>query len=305
MTRLLTTKEVAELLKINEKKVYTLIQEQGLPASKATGKWLFPEHLVLRWLENATLNVPKKVNLIGDALPLIIIAGSNDLLLDKTMALFRTLHPDYLVCFANVGSMGGVQALRRGACHMATSHLLDPVKQEYNFSYLRGDSAQPPAVVNFCRRQQGLILAKGNPKGIHSLSDLAQPGLTMVNRSLGTGTRLWFDQFVKAAGLDPARISGYANEVSRHWDVALAVFSGLADFGPGIESVASLLGLDFLPVHWERFDLLIGRDVFFERQIQEFLSLLHDDRFVSLAEELTGYDLQHAGQMVYPGQGGQ
>ncbi len=115
----LSTKEVADLIRVNEKMVYSLIAEKGLPATKVTGKWLFPRRLVEQWLENETINYPK----VKDPLPpyhgLLIIAGSNDILLDRTLSLFNGLFPEHMVVFGNLGSMGGIQALRRNLCHMA------------------------------------------------------------------------------------------------------------------------------------------------------------------------------------------
>lgn len=304
MIDLLSTKEVADQLGIHEKKVYKLITEQGLPGTKVTGKWLFPRHLVEQWLENNTINYPGQREYLSKTPALFVVAGSNDVLLDRTLNLFMSSYPEYTAVFGNLGSMGGLRLLRQGLCHLSASHLAQEDLQDFNFSYAAEQLDRMPAVVNFCRRQQGLFLLKGNPRKITGLSDLKENDLRVVNRSLGTGTRLWFDQALKAEGIDPVTLPGYDHEVQRHLDVGLEVLSGRADIGPGIRTVAGLLDLDFLPMHWERFDLIITRERFFDANIQRFLGLLHDDRFKELTSNLTGYDLGLAGQMIHPIQKG-
>ncbi len=299
MDELLTTKELAKFLHINEKKVYTLIEEQGLPATKVTGKWLFPKHLVERWIENNTINYPLK-RAFNIPSSLIVIAGSNDILLDKFLQIFMRKYPNYIVAFANVGSMGGIRALKMGNCHIATSHLLQEDKKEFNFDYIFQEMKQMPAVVNFCLREQGLIVAKGNPKNIKGLEDLISKDVKIVNRPKGTGTRLWFDQELKKIGIDPASIEGYNNEKKTHLEVGIEILTQKADAGPGIRAVASILGLDFIPFHWERFDFIIDRDRFFDQHIQTLLSLLHEEDFRNLLKNFEGYDLKYSGRMVYP-----
>jgi putative molybdopterin biosynthesis protein len=301
---LLNTREVAELLDINEKVVYSLINERGLPATKVTGKWLFPRHLVEQWLENATINYPKVTNPLPPYHGLLIISGSNDILLDKALSFFNGQHPDHMAVFGNTGSMGGIKALRRNLCHMAASHLLQEDEKEYNFGFATEELNQMPAVVNFCKREQGIIIAKGNPKGIAGIADLSKQNINIVNRPLGTGTRLLLDNEMKKAGINGDRIKGYQNELTRHLDVGLEVLAGRADAGPGIRVVAELLDLGFIPLRWERFDLIVLKDRFFEQGIQLFLGLLHSQGFKDLAKSMAGYDLTHAGEMVFPGEAG-
>jgi putative molybdopterin biosynthesis protein len=299
MTKLLSTKEVSRYLGVNEKMVYTLVAEKGLPASKVTGKWLFPQHLVDQWIEANTQNLPASGRADITAEGLLVIAGSNDPLLEQTITLFNATYPEKLAVFGNLGSMGGIRALKQGLCQVATSHLLQKEGDEYNFEFIGNGFVPPPVVVNFCRRLQGLILAKGNPKKIMATQDLARPGLRIVNRKLGTGTRLLFDRELKAAGIDGNRIQGYDREVSRHMEVGLAVLSGEVDAAPGIQPVAALLGLDFIPWRWERYDLLILKDRFFEPAVQQFLGMLHEKQFEKMARHWEGYDLSPSGRMIF------
>jgi excisionase family DNA binding protein len=301
--RLLNTREAAHFLDINEKMVYSLITEKGLPATKVTGKWLFPKHLVEQWLENQTINYPKSSTFLPPYHGLLIIVGSNDILLDKTIALFNQTFSEHVAVFGNVGSRGGLKTLGRGLCHIASSHLLQEDEEEYNFDFafkeLKGNS---PALVNFCRREQGLLVTQGNPKKIQSVSDLGQPGMRISNRPPGTGTRLLLDLELKKAGLKETQIKGYEREFRGHLDVGLEVLAGRTDAAPGIKAVAGLLGLDFISLRWERYDFLISRDRFFERGVQLFLGLLHESQFRELARGLEGYDLDLCGKMVFPQQ---
>ena len=301
MKNLLSTKEVARFLNINEKMVYTLVSDKGLPATKITGKWLFPQHLVEQWIEANTLNYPESNLESLTYQGLLVITGSNDLLLDQTIAYFNTLYNDQVAVFGNLGSMGGLRTLRQNLCHIATSHLLQDDGGEYNFDFAIRELDKMPAVVNFCRREQGLLIQKGNPKKIFAVADLARKGLSIVNRSLATGTRLLLDNQLNKAGIKGEKIKGYTHEVSRHLDVGLEILAGRADAGPCIRAVAGLLELDFIPLRWERYDLMIAKDRFFDSDIQRFLGLLHEKDFREIAERLQGYDLSLSGKMVFPG----
>jgi len=301
MNPLLSTKEVARLLNVNEKMVYTLVAEKGLPASKVTGKWLFPRHLVEQWVETQTINYPDTGSLQPLQPGILILAGSNDPLLDRSISLFNSQFQVPLAVFGNLGSMGGLRALRQNLCHIASSHLLQEDEEEYNFDYAFQELDLIPAVVNFCRRKQGILVAEGNPKKISRIADLAQRGLRIVNRPLGTGTRLLLDREFKKAGIEGEKIDGYTDEVHRHLDVGLEILAGRADAGPGIGAVAGLLNIGFIPIRWERFDLMILKDRFFDEGIQLFLSLLHEKGFKQLGEQFSGYDLSLSGKMIYPG----
>ncbi len=300
MKALLSTKEVAQYLGVNEKMVYTLVAEKGLPASKVTGKWIFPQHLVEQWVVTHTQNLPSVM--AGDAIPegLLVMAGSNDPLLDLAISLHNSRSTQRLAVFGNMGSMGGIRALKQRLCQVATSHLLQEDGDEYNFDFISKEVLPTPVVVNFCRRRQGLIVARENPKEILGTADLSRPGLRVVNRKLGTGTRLLFDQELKAAGIQSQQLSGYNRDVARHMDVGLAILAGSADAGPCIQPVAEQLGLHFIPWRWERYDLLILKERFFDPAVQGFLGLLHEKAFRNLTKGLEGYDLSISGQMIFP-----
>ncbi len=296
----LSTKEVARFLDVNEKMIYSLISEKGLPATKVTGKWLFPRHLVQRWLEEHLLNYPKSAH-IPQSERVLILVGSHDILLERTIALFNRHNPQHLAVFGNVGSLGGVQAMKQGLCHIAASHLIQDDEQDYNFDFIHQElGAELAAVVNFCRREQGILVARENPKAIQQLADLGRPGVTIVNRPKSTGTRLLFDRELHKAGIDGRQIQGYQQEYPSHLDVALEVLSGRADAAPAIRPVAELVGLDFISLRWERYDFLISKYRFFEEGVQLFLQMLHEETVNTLAQEWRGYDLSVCGRMIFP-----
>ena len=298
-SKYLTTREVAGFLNINEKMVYYLVNDKGLPATKITGKWLFPRRLVEEWLESHVLNCQRTGIDRSSNDGILLMAGSDDLLLQKVLSLFykRGLGT---VFFANLGSMGGLKSLRLGLCHIGTCHLLQDDNAEYNFDFAKEELDRAPVFVNFSKREQGILLQKGNPKGIHSVVDLAKKGVRIVNRQLGTGTRLLLDYEISRSEISASQIEGYQREVSRHMDAGLEVLSGRADAAPAIRAVAGLLDLDFLPLRWERYDLLIARERFFEKGIQDFIGLLHEKEFRDLAASFTGYDISLCGKMIFP-----
>ena len=295
----LTTREVAAFLNINEKMVYYLVNDKGLPATKITGKWLFPRRLVEEWLETHVLNCQRTGIDRSSNDGILLMAGSDDLLLQKVLSLYYKKGMG-TVFFANLGSMGGLKSLRLGLCHIGTCHLLQDDNAEYNFDFAKEELDRAPVFVNFSKREQGILLQKGNPKGICSVVDLAKKGVRIVNRQLGTGTRLLLDYEISRSEISSSQIEGYQREVSRHMDAGLEVLSGRADAAPAIRAVAGLLDLDFLPLRWERYDLLIARERFFEKGIQDFIGLLHEKEFRDLAASFTGYDISLCGKMIFP-----
>lgn len=297
-TPFLSTKEVADLLHVNEKMIYVLVNEKGLPATKVTGKWLFPRRLVQEWLEANISNYQPATVTVDDSI--LLLAGSDDPLFQQTLGLFQQTFPGKIAFFANLGSMGGITSLRRGLCHIGVCHLLQDDNQDYNFDFAKQELDHSPVFLNFSKREQGLLVAKGNPKNISAIDDLVRKDITIVNRALGTGTRLLLDYELSQKGIASKNIKGYSNEVRRHIDAGLAILSGKADVAPAIRVVAAMLNLDFIPLRWERFDLLIKRERFFEKGIQDFIGLLNEAPFRKLAESSVGYDISLSGKMIFP-----
>lgn len=300
MNDLMSTKEVAKFLGVSEKMVYTLVSDKGLPATKITSKWTFPKHLVDQWIEINTINYPKPVDKLPSSQNLLVITGSNDPLLEKTISLFNHEYPKCLAVFGNVGSRGGLNALKQSSCQIVSSHLLQEDGEEYNFDFIRQELDCPPAVVSFCKREQGLLIQKGNPKQIKGIVDLGKAGVRIANRPLETGTRLLLDKELEKAGLKKDSINGYDNEFSSHLEVGIEVLCNRVDAAPGIRAIASLLDLDFMPFRWERFDLLIPKERFLDKEVQLFLGLFHEPSFMQMTKSFVGYDFSSSGKVLFP-----
>ncbi len=196
-----------------------------------------------------------------------------------------------------VGSLDGLIALRQGFCQLTGCHLFDPVGGEYNTSYVRHlFPGQPMHVVTLAHREQGLLVAPGNPRQVRSLEDLGREDLTFINRKTGSGTRLWLDQQLRILGVESAQIRGYSQEVSTHSQVAGAVLRGEADFGVGVLAVARQSNLDFIPLFEERFDLVLPDDHYQSALLLPALAYLQTAEFRSAVHGLGGYDPQETGK---------
>ncbi len=227
----------------------------------------------------------------------IVALGSHDLTLDL-MAQHLAERGRRLTS-ANVGSQGGLVALRRGEAHFAGCHLLDPETGEYNLPYLaRYLSGVAVVLVTLVGREQGLIVAAGNPKGIRDLADLARPDIAFVNRQRGAGTRVLLDYHLSRLAIATESIHGYHHEEYTHLAVAAAVASGRADCGLGIRGAAGALGLDFVPLFKERYDLVIPRQHYVSPLLQPLLNLLADDAFRRDVAAVPGYDVSTMGSAV-------
>jgi putative molybdopterin biosynthesis protein len=190
-------------------------------------------------------------------------------------------------------------ALRRGEAHLAGSHLLDEQTGEYNVSYIkRYLPGIPVMLVNLVGRVQGLMLPPGNPKGIYSLEDLKRPDVSFVNRQRGSGTRVLLDYQLKGMGIAPEQVRGYQREEYNHLAVAAAVKGGSADTGLGILSAARALGLDFIPLLNEQYDLVIPRVHYESELLQPLLALLQDLDFQKEVADLGGYDTANSGSII-------
>jgi putative molybdopterin biosynthesis protein len=227
----------------------------------------------------------------------ILAIGSHDLTLDL-MSQSLAEHDRRLVS-ANVGSQGGLVALRRGEAHLAGSHLLDTETGEYNISYIRQYMPGIPVkVVALVGREQGLIIKKGNPKGIKNLGDLSRLGVQFVNRQRGAGTRVLLDYHLNKLSITQSSIAGYNQEEYTHLAVAAAVASGRADCGLGIAAAAQALNLDFIPLFQERYDLVIPKRFADDELLAPLFSLLADSDFRGAVSHLVGYDVSVMGTII-------
>lgn len=227
----------------------------------------------------------------------IFAIGSHDMTLDL-LSQYLFIHHRRLIS-ANVGSLGGLVALKRGEAHIAGSHLLDPKTGIFNLSYIeRYLSGIPVKVIDLVGREQGLILRKGNPKSIHQLQDLAQSGVRFVNRQRGAGTRVLLDYHLEKLMVDPEKIAGYEREEFTHLAVAAAVASGKADCGLGITAAAHALDLDFIPLFHEKYQLIIPDQFYNDPLLSPLYEILADQDFRREVSTLPGYDVSSMGNLA-------
>ena len=237
---------------------------------------------------------------LGEVQNTIVAIGSHDLTLDLIASHLSRRQPGPGLSSSHVGSLGGLIALRRGEAHIAGCHLLDEATGEYNVSYIQRYLPSVPLVLmNLVGRVQGLIVPTGNPKDIRSLEDLGRPDVVFVNRQRGSGTRVLLDYKLAGLSLDAEGISGYDREEYSHLAVVAAVASGSADTGLGILSAARALGLDFLPLLTERYDLVVPREHFDSELLQPLINLLQDSEFRREVESLGGYDTGDMGKIMW------
>lgn len=221
----------------------------------------------------------------------VLITGSHDIVIELIADMIKVENPEISVVSSHIGSLGGLNALKRGECHMAGTHLLDEETGEYNVPYVKRLFDEEISLVNLTYRQQGLIVPKGNPKNIHSLEDLSEKEITFVNRQRGSGTRVLLDYKLNELGIEPEEIVGYDRELYTHLAVAVAVSSGAADIGLGIFSVAQALGLDFVPVAEEKYDLAIRSENLELPAIRKIIDLISSHAFKEQVEALGGYTI--------------
>lgn len=227
----------------------------------------------------------------------LLAIGSHDLTIDLIGSMLKEKTGGAVkISSTNVGSIGGLVALRKKSAHFAGAHLLDTETGEYNHSYVkRYLPSTPVRLITLVHRWQGFMVAKGNPKGIKSIDDLRRDDVVFVNRQQGSGTRILLDYELARAGIPHEELNGYENDEYTHMNVAMAVVSGAADAGLGIRAAASALDLDFIPVTRERYDLVIPEEVFFEDKLQQMLEIIRSGEFKRQVLELGGYEVEKTG----------
>ncbi len=227
----------------------------------------------------------------------IVIVGSHDNTLDILADQLKRDAPHVSLSSSHLGSMGGLMALRKGVCHVAGTHLLDTATGAYNRSYIRKYlPGMDVRLIQLVKRDQGLIVPKGNPKGITGIADLTREDIVMINRQGGSGTRILLDYRLAQLGISAEDIRGYGNEEFTHMSVAVAVLSGAADVGLGIHAAARALNLDFVPVVTEEYDLAIPGTFMETDIIRTLLTTIRTEDFKARIAALGGYHTAHTGE---------
>ncbi|WP_300669395.1 molybdopterin biosynthesis protein [Desulfoluna sp.] len=265
--------------------------------TEADGMVRIPAHV-----EGLAAGVEVACELLGPASDVdrtLVVVGSHDNTLDVIADEIRRTGGGVRLSSSHVGSMGGIMALKRRVCHLAGIHLLDPSDGSYNRSYVKKYlPGRALTLVNLVTRQQGLMVAKGNPKGITGIEDLTRQGVRFINRQAGSGTRILLDYRLKALGMDDKLIDGYTRDEYTHMSVAVAVLSGTADAGLGIYAAARALDLDFIPVVTEQYELLIDNDYIKSPMVDALFTTLRAQHFKERVLALGGYSTEMTGEVV-------
>lgn len=298
---MMNTKEVAQYLGIHEKQVYALIKSKRIPATRVTGKWVFPKKLIDEWIEsNAKTGLEQarqKSRRIEGAL---LASGSNDPILDMLQTYMKKSYPEFYIFSSNTGSTDGLKALNMGYTDIAWSHLLDPKSGEYNIPFLSTYLPNvKPVVVNLFLRDLGFVVAPKNPLGIRGFEDLPRKEIRFINRQRGSGTRVLLDHHLKRLRISPSKIHGYEKEAYTHFEVGLSILSKEADVGIATVAVSKLLGLPFIPITQERFDMLLDQSTFFEKGVQAFIEIFNSKEFRERVGRLGSYDFKNSGKILY------
>jgi molybdate-binding protein len=231
---------------------------------------------------------------------IIVMLGSHDLALNA-LAQHSQENTGLQLIIQSVGSLDGLVALRQGIAQMSGCHLLDVQSGEYNLPFIRHIFPDRPVVlVTLAHREQGLLVAPGNPLRIRGVEDLGRDDVTLVNRNRGSGTRLWLDKQIELLGIPTERVRGYSQEARTHTAVATAIQHGRADAGLGLYAAARLAKLDFIPLFQERYDLTLPEEEYREAGMQNLLDYLQSRQFRSLVDNLGGYDTHHTGEELHP-----
>lgn len=298
-----TPDEVAQIFQISKHTVYELIKRGELQAFKVGNKMRI-EHEELERFKESTKAPAKKASVettTAAANPAISIrlSGSHDFLVEHfTKQAASDLNLQVLPSY--IGSLEGLMMLYRGQCDIAAIHLLDPASQEYNLPFIHQLFVyESILVLRLAAREQGFIVAKGNPKEIYDFSDLTRKDIQFINRQKGAGTRFLLDSKLSSYGIDPRDINGYGNEEWNHLSAASYISRGIVDVAFGIHSAASHLGLDFIPVARENFDLVFRFTNENKQILNDLIQYLQSEGFRNSLTDLEGYDVSELGKIIY------
>ena len=287
----MTTREVAAYLRLKERRVYDLVRQGAIPCTRVTGKWLFPRDLVDEWLAD-------KVTGAQPARPPPVIAGSQDPLLD-----WAVKESDCGLALLPGGSLDGLACLARGQAVAAGLHLLDPESGEFNLPAVRAGlpGSELPrrglVLLEWARRSQGLVVPAGNPAGVRGLQDLKDHGLGVILRQEAAGSHRLLVHLLARAGLGLDQLKIVAETARSETDLGLAILEGRAQAGLAVAAVARGLKLDFVPLMWERYDLLVRRRDYFEPPLQALLGFARSRAFRARAARMGGYDISGLGRV--------
>ena len=291
--RFMNVRQVAHYLQLNEKKVYALVNEGRIPATRLTGKWLFPRDLVDQWLLESSHG-----GLLTDR---IVIAGSDDPLLYRAVTLMAAeLQGRALVSYAAIGTQLGLSVLARRRADACALHWGPDSESLQRHPALLRQHVQHKdwILVRLFRREQGLMMAPGLWRGDSRIEQLFAPDVRWVARQEGAGSQRFLREIIAEHRLDPADRRTTARAYSER-DAASAIATGQADVAPGVRAAAGEFGLEFLPLGWEAFDLAMSRGIFFRTLFRGLLDVLRGAECQRLAQVFGGYDCTELGNIVW------
>jgi excisionase family DNA binding protein len=287
---LLTTAEASDYLRLGERKLYELVAENRIPCSKVTGKWLFPRHELDRWVLSG-LARPEGM-LPPESPP--IVGGSQDDLLEWSLRQAGSG-----LASLTEGTAGGVARLLRGEVAAAAIHFHSDAADPNADAVRAMPRLHDAVLVGFARREQGLLLPPGNPRSLNSLADVLESNAKMAMRQPGAGAHMLLDVLLARAGADQKNLNRLQPPCLTGPDLAAAIRTRRADCGIATRAAARAAGLEFVPLAWESFDLLMRQRTYFQPSLQALMRFLAEDSFARRAAELTGYDASPAGQIRF------
>ncbi len=289
----MSVKQVASYLHLNEKKIYALVSENRIPATKITGKWMFPRELIDKWMLDSSHG-----GLLTDRL---IIAGSDDPLLYRIVLDYAASSGSYaLISYSPTGTQLGLDLLesrRVDVCGIhwgpdTESHIRHPALLQQH------SEARNWVLIHAFRREQGLLLKPGSVAQIQSIDEIFKRPLRWSLRQAGAGAQRFLMEQLCRYRLNADDLQCVTTAMSER-EAAASIAMGVADIAPGVRSAATEYGIDFLPLGWESFDLAIPRAIWFRRLFQELISRLRSSASLQVADRLTGYDLDKTGELVW------
>jgi excisionase family DNA binding protein len=291
--QLFTTAEAASYLRLKERKIYEMVAEGTVPCTKVTGRWLFPKADLDHWLATS---VTRPAGMAPPE-PAPIIGGSHDPLLEWTLRESGS----GLATLA-VGSEAGFNRFTAGETIAAALHLhaLEDPEADANVAAVTGRSdLQNAVMIAFCRREQGFLLAPGNPLKVRAIEDVIAKRARIAMRPKGAGAQLLLLSLLQRAKAALEALVSVSPVCPTGPDIAQAIRAGRADTGIATRSVANSAGLDFVPIVWEPFDLLMRQRDYFHQPLQALIRFLRSDEFAARAQEMGGFDLVAAGTVRF------
>ncbi|WP_053360496.1 helix-turn-helix transcriptional regulator [Bacillus sp. FJAT-27251] len=297
-----TPDEIAAMFKISKHTVYELIKRGELNAFKVGNKMRIEHAEMERYKANSAASPAsgiRKPAAENGTNYILRLAGSHDFLVEHLVKYAASQSAGLGIQPSYIGSLEGLMMLYRGSADIAAIHLLDPASQEYNLPFIRQLFVHEPiTVIRLASREQGLIVAKGNPKNIRGIDDFSRKDVTVVNRQKGSGTRFLLDSCLAESKISPEVVKGYELEEWTHLGAASHIARGSADAAFGIKHAALQLGLDFIPITHEKFDLVFRQTEQNRTALTHLLDLIHVTAFKESVQKLEGYDASELGTII-------